>query len=457
MAEFKNLMISVSGVRGLVGDGLTPEVVMRFALAYASEYGPGKIVVGRDSRVTGNMVKYAVWSGLMAAGCDVIDIDIAPTPTTELLTEKQEHAGGIIITASHNPKEWNALKLLAPDGLFLDSVQADRLLARVKNSDFHFATWDRMGRILPYSNAIAEHVDAILKLAILDIPAIRRRQFTVVADCCNGAGGVILPLLLEKLGCRVIFLNQEPTGLFPRSPEPIPENLGDLCEAVRLYQADLGIAVDPDVDRLAIVSDRGLPLGEEYTLVMAAQVILRKTPGPVVINASTTRAIEDLADLYQVPVFRTPVGEIHVASRARQVGAVIAGEGNGGVIYPELHLGRDAPVGIALLLQACVNHGGTLSHLHRELPQYTMIKDKVPLSFDTNAKELVKNLEKRHSDEKLDRTDGLKVVYDNGWVHIRASNTEPLIRIIAEMPVRQAAEQLVQKFKSEIQEMGAPK
>ncbi|MBN1541505.1 phosphoglucosamine mutase [candidate division KSB1 bacterium] len=453
MTELKNLMISVSGVRGIVGQGLTPQVAMQFALAYGSEYGPGKIVVGRDSRVTGTMIKYAVWSGLLATGCDVIDIGIAPTPTTEMMVEKEEHAGGLIITASHNPREWNALKLLAPDGLFLDPDQGTRLLDRVKCADFRYAAWDQMGRVERYDRAIEEHVDAILALPRIDCEAIRQRRFKIVADCCNGAGGVILPLLFQKLGCRVIFLNQEPNGWFPRSPEPVPANLTELCDAVRLHQADMGIAVDPDVDRLAIVSDQGVPLGEEYSLAIAVETILKNTPGPVVVNASTSRAIDDIAAQYSQPVYRTPVGEIHVATRARELRAVIAGEGNGGVIYPELHIGRDAPVGISLLLQACIEFDGNLTELHHGLPQYAMIKDKVALSFDTDARLLVERLEEKHASKKIDKTDGLKLLYENSWVHIRASNTEPIIRVIAEAPDPEQAERLVQNFKSEISQL----
>ena len=450
MSKLKNLMISVSGVRGIVGDGLTPEVLVKFSQAYGSEFGPGKIVVGRDSRVTGDLVKYAVWSGLMSVGCDVVDIGIAPTPTTELVTEKPEHAGGIILTASHNPKEWNALKLLAPDGLFLDAAAGEKILHKMQNEEFRFAAWDKIGKVLPYSAAIMEHIEKVFELKLIHTEKIKAKKFRIVADCVNGAGGTILPAFLQKLGCEVIFLNQEPNGYFPRSPEPVPENLTELCDAVKNHQADLGIAVDPDVDRLALVSEKGEPLGEEYTLALATDFVLSKTPGDVVVNASTTKAIDDIAHRYNCKVYRTKVGEIHVASKAREVGAIISGEGNGGVIYPECHLGRDAIVGIALILQQMAESRETISQLKMRLPQYTMVKDKVSLPFGANAKKAVDVLMVNHKSEAIDNIDGAKFLYPDSWVHVRASNTEPIIRIIAEAPNKKEAEKLTHQFKKEI-------
>ena len=450
MAELKNLMISVSGVRGIIGDGLTPDVALQFAQAYGSEFGPGKVVVGRDSRVTGEMIKNAVWAGLMAVGCDVVDIGIASTPTTELITEKDEHCGGIIITASHNPKEWNALKLLAPDGLFLNVEQGDRVLQRVHGEKFNFSAWDKLGRIQSYSTATREHIDAILKLKIIDVDRIRQKRYKIVVDCINGAGGTILPALLSELGCEAIFLNQEPNGLFPRNPEPTPANLAALCQAVKAHHADLGFAVDPDVDRLAIVSEQGVPLSEEYTLALVAQFVLSRTPGDVVVNASTSQVIDDIAKKFGSKVIRTKVGEIHVASRAREIRAVLAGEGNGGIIYPGLHLGRDALVGIALILQALAESDATISQLHAALPHYTMIKEKVAVPFDADAREIVNKLTNAYSSEKVDTIDGLKIHFDDSWVHIRASNTEPIIRIIAEAPTPEKTKNLVDRFKKEI-------
>jgi phosphomannomutase len=443
-------MISVSGVRGIVGDGLTPQVVGKFAQAYGSEFGPGRIVVGRDSRTTGEMIKYAVWAGILSTGCDVIDLGIAPTPTTEMITELSEHAGGIIITASHNPKEWNALKLLAPDGLFLNAEQGEKIATRVRENDFEHAPWDKIGRVIPCVKAIDTHIRAILNLSLIDVQKIRGKRFKVVVDCCHGAGGTILPNLLDELGCQSVYLNLEPNGLFPRNPEPVPEHLGDLRKGVISHRADLGIAVDPDVDRLALVSEKGEPLGEEYTLALATELVLSKKKGQVVVNASTSRVIDDIASKYNCPVHRTRVGEIHVATKAREVSAVIAGEGNGGVIYPELHLGRDAPAGIGLILQLLAERDRPVSEIHNSLPHYTMIKDKISLPFEADAHGIVAGLRDIHKRDKIDTTDGLKFLFDDAWVHIRASNTEPIIRVIAEATTRKETERLVDRFKAEI-------
>lgn len=449
MKELKNLMISVSGVRGIVGQGLTPEIAMQFAQAYGSEF-PGKIVVGRDSRVSGEMLKYAVWSGLMAVGCDVVDIDIASTPTTALIAERPECGGGIILTASHNPKEWNALKLLAPDGLFLRQEQGESIVKRVEKAHFNLASWDNMGRVQAMQHAAEQHIEAILNLPLIDAELIRSKKFKIVADCCNGAGGSILPQLFDALGCVVHFLNKEPNGMFPRHPEPVPENLGDVCRAVLEHDADLGLAVDPDVDRLALVSEKGQPLGEEYTLALVTKFVLAKSPGDVVVNLSTTRAIDDIAAQFGSRVFRTKVGEINVAVKAKQVGAVIAGEGNGGIMYPDLHIGRDAPVGIALLLQYLAERGEKISTLYAALPHYAMIKDKIELGFAADAGAIVRKLAEQHADATINTLDGLKLLYEKSWVHVRASNTEPIVRVIAEAPTIEQALTMVTEFKNQI-------
>lgn len=453
MSDLKNLMISVSGVRGIVGDGLTPEVAMKFAQAYGSEMGPGTIVVGRDSRATGEMIKYAVCAGLMSVGCNVVDLGICSTPTTELVTEKPEHAGGIIITASHNPREWNALKLLAANGLFLTAEAGDKILRRVNNNDFNFAAWDKMGKVNQYDAAVPEHIAKILDLPLIDAQLIRGKKFKIVVDSCNGAGGTVVPQLLAELGCEVVHLNPEPNGFFPRNPEPIPANLGELSAAVKQNGADLGVAVDPDVDRLALVSEKGEPLGEEYTLACVTRYILTKTPGDVVVNASTSRMVDDAAGDAGVKVYRSKVGEINVAVMAQEIDAVICGEGNGGVMYPAIHIGRDAPVGIALVLQYMAESGAAISELYGQIPHYVMIKDKIELPFDADAKGVVKQLETMHAGENLDLIDGLKVLYDNSWVHIRASNTEPIIRVIAESPAQAETEALVEQFKTKVREI----
>ncbi|MDZ7337036.1 MAG: phosphoglucosamine mutase [candidate division KSB1 bacterium] len=446
----ERLMVSVSGIRGTVGGSLTPEVVLRYAQAYGTTVGEGAIVVGRDSRVTGEMVMHGVFAGLLSVGRDVIDLGVVPTPTTQLAVEKLRARGGIVITASHNPIQWNALKLLAEDGLFLGPDQGEVVNRLAREAKFPLVPWDRVGKVRRYERAVADHLEAIERLSVLDLPAIRRRRFKVVVDCCHGAGGVILPQLCARLGCEAHFLYEEPNGLFPRNPEPRPEHLGELCQAVKSLGADIGFAVDPDVDRLAIVSERGEPLGEDYTLVLAVKLILSKRTGKVVVNASTTRAIDDVAAAHGAEVVRAKVGEINVALKAREVGAVIAGEGNGGVMLPELHLGRDAPVGIALTLQHLVEFGGTISALNATLPQYVMVKDRVELPGSVNPAPIVQRLAAERRDERLDLLDGVKILYDRAWVHVRPSNTEPIIRIIAEAPSAAQAQELVDSLKHDL-------
>ncbi len=434
------LLVSVSGIRGVVGNGLTPELVLRVAQAYGSWLGGGKVILGRDSRVTGEMLRGAVISGLMAVGCDVVDLGICPTPTTEIATERHGD-GGIIITASHNPIEWNALKLLAPDGLFLDEEQGAEVMRRMDAGDFRYAKWDGVGKLSHFAGAVKEHVAEILNLRFLDVRGIRRRRFRVVADCVHGAGGVILPYLLDRLGCEAKILHEEANGLFPRKPEPLPEHLGELGEAVRAFGADFGLAVDPDVDRLALVDESGRPLGEEYTLALATDFVLSKRPGPVVVNASTTRAIDDLAARYGATVVRTKVGEIHVAKKAREVGATIAGEGNGGVILPDVHLGRDAPVGLALILQGLLEKGEPISRWHSSLPQYAMVKDRIEVG-SVPAPEIVERYKEKLGPADVDLTDGVKLLLEDAWVQVRPSNTEPIVRVMAEAPTPERARRL---------------
>ena len=435
------LMISVSGVRGIVGDGLTPQVALDFAQAFGTNVNGAAVVLGRDSRLTGEMLKHAVLAGLNAVGCDVIDLGIVPTPTTQLATERLQAQGGLIITASHNPIMWNGLKMLAGDGLFLDADQGARVLELKQQQACAYAGYDRVGEVVVYEKAVEDHIDAILRLPYIDVEQIRRKQFKVALDCVCGAGAVLVPRLLEQFGCQVVGINCEPSGWFPRNPEPLPENLGELCTAVRQSEAAVGFAVDPDSDRLAIVSEQGVPLGEEYTLLLAVHYLLQKKSGPVVVNVSTTRAIEDVAARSGVDVVRTKVGEIHVAKRMREVGAVIGGEGNGGVILPDVHLGRDAPVGIALTLQQLAEFEGPLSKLHAVLPHYVMSKQRIELA-DIDPQRALAALRERYANEELDLTDGVKILTERSWVHVRPSNTEPILRIMAEAPTREQADKL---------------
>ncbi|MBN2013425.1 phosphoglucosamine mutase [candidate division KSB1 bacterium] len=444
------LMVSISGVRGIVGEGLTPQVTLNFAQAFGTFLGNGKVVVGRDSRVTGEMMKNAVFAGLLAVGSDIIDIGVCATPTVQMAVEHLGARGGIAITASHNPIEWNALKLIDATGMFLDEQQGQQVIRIVEEKSFDHVTWEKIGKVEKYDMATNDHLDAILKLDFIDAEKIASRKFKVAVDCVNGAGGVIIPELMKRLGCETVYINREPSGVFPRSPEPVPENLKELCKKVKEEKADIGFAVDPDVDRLAIVSEKGKPLGEEYTLALAVNYVAQKKRGPVVVNASVTKAIDDLAKKYRSEVVRTKVGEIHVAKKMKEIEAAIGGEGNGGVILPELHLGRDAPLGIALTLQQLAEFDGSISMLHRMLPQYFQSKKKVELADKATAT-IIDKIIKQYAKEKIDLIDGIKIQWDNEWVHIRASNTEPIIRILAEAKSMERADALCYKFIKEIE------
>lgn len=446
------LMISISGIRGVVGAGLTPQLIVNYAQAFGTYVGSGKVVVGRDSRVTGPMVKHAVFSGLMAVGCDVVDIGVCSTPTVQMAVEHLKARGGIAITASHNPIEWNALKLIDASGLFLDEAQGKKVIKFVEQHHFQNVAWNQVGKIELYNEAIEHHLNSILKLDLIEPERIASRKFKVVVDCVNGAGGTILPALLESLGCETIFINEDPTGLFPRTPEPLPENLAELCKKVKAVKADIGYAVDPDVDRLAIVSEKGEPLGEEYTLALAVNYVLQKKHGAVVVNASVSMAIDDIAAKYNAEVMRTKVGEIFVAQKMKEINAAVGGEGNGGIILPELHLGRDAPLGIALTLQQLSLYGGNISALYNSLPRYYMSKHRIELT-DIDVSEVLAAIMEKYQKERVDLTDGLKILWRDHWVQIRPSNTEPIIRIYSEAKTAEEANALGFELVTEIKRM----
>src|SRR5882762_7945860 len=382
------LMVSVSGVRGLVGTDLTPEVVARWAAAFgiwSREHGAGsrkrqaRIVLGRDARTSGPMFTAAATSGLVSVGCDVIDVGLVPTPSAQLAVEHHRAAGGIVLTASHNPIEWNALKFVGPDGIFLDSVAGTRVreLAAGEGNSLPRANYNAIGGVEADSDAISRHLAAVLALRGVDVRAIRRRPFRVALDCVRGAGGAVMPELVERLGCRVAAIDTETDGLFPRPPEPVPENLKALGALVRRKKADLGIAVDPDVDRLAIVDEKGRAIGEDYTLAFAVRAVRPSARRPVVCNLSTSLVVEDAAKEFGATVVRAPVGEAHVARKIIELNAVIGGEGNGGVIYPALLVGRDAPVAGALVLGLLAREQVTVSELVARAPRYTIVKAKV--------------------------------------------------------------------------------
>jgi phosphomannomutase len=443
------LMISVSGIRGRVGFGLTPEVVARYAAAFgawavarAKERG-GKpaVVLGRDSRVTGPLFHSVTRAALESVGADVIDIGLTTTPTLQMAVEHHHAAGGLGITASHNPIEWNALKFIGPDGLFLSAAQGKEMRALV-DEGIPYATYDKLGTVHFDGDAIARHLDAVLALPFIDVQGIRSRKFVVAYDACRGAGGEVIPRLLELLGCEVHAIELEADGRFPRPPEPIAENLGALEALVKRTGAQIGFATDPDVDRLALVSDEGKAIGEDYTLALATRVVLRHRTGAVVTNLSTSRIVDDMAAERGTSFRRAPVGEVNVALAMRDAGAVIGGEGNGGVILPELHLGRDAPLGVALLLQLLHEDGEPLSKIVAKFPRYAILKDKLDRP-DKPLDAVYAALTAAFPDAEADTQDGLRLAWTDRWVHIRPSGTEPIVRVIAEAPTAAGAQALV--------------
>jgi len=449
MAESDTLMISVSGIRGIVGRDLTPEIVSRYAGAlgaWASDLGRPLVILGRDARTSGPMFARAAIAGLQSVGVDVVDLGIVPTPTTQLAVEHHHAGAGLMLSASHNPIEWNALKFIGPDGVFLDAAAGERVRA-IAEAGPPRAAWDRVGTLTVDPEAVARHLDLVLTLPWVDVPAIRSRRFHVALDCVRGAGGVAIPQLLERLGCRVTAINLEPDGHFPREPEPIPQNLGDLSRLVRQTRADIGMAVDPDVDRLALVDEQGRPIGEDYTLAFAVRAVLGRTDGPsvrpsvVVANLSTSLVVEDAARDHGARFVRAPVGEANVAASIRAEGALIGGEGNGGVILPELHVGRDAPVGVALVLQYLASHQVPVSSLVGAAPGYRIVKAKAPRGADLPL--VYQRLRARFEEASADDRDGLRLAWPDRWVHVRPSGTEPIIRLIAEAPTEPEAEQLV--------------
>ena len=450
------LMVSVSGIRGRVGEALTPEVVARYAAAFGAwsiaRGSSRQIVVGRDSRVSGPMFHRIVVGTLQLVGCDVIDIGLTTTPGCQLAVEHHHAAGGLMLSASHNPIEWNALKLIGASGLFLEAAEGTAMRALVEEGTPH-ATWERIGRVIEDDGVAARHVESVLAIPYLDAAGIRARKFKVALDCVRGAGATVMPLLLERLGCEVVAINMEPDGRFPREPEPIPENLGELERLVKESGADVGFAVDPDVDRLALVADGGRAIGEDYTLALAARVVLRHRRGPLVTNLSTSLVVEDAARVAGVEAVRAPVGEVNVAVRMRTLGAPIGGEGNGGVILPEVHLGRDAPIGAALVLQLLLEERRSLSAIVGALPRYVIVKDKLPRP-NASLDAVYSALKTEFADAVADGQDGLRLAWSDRWVHVRPSGTEPIVRVIAEAPDEAGARELVRRSRVPLDALG---
>ncbi len=445
-------MTSVSGVRGIIGESLTPEVIVKYVTAFGQKLFGQKVIVGADPRESSQFIQPLVKSCLMACGCTAVDIGYSPTPTAELAVIKSKAAGGIVITASHNPQEWNGLKFIGADGMFLPEKEIYTLFQEADSRKRVYKGWDELGNEETFPDAIDNHLQLIYDLPYLDIDLIRKRAFKIAIDCVNGAGATIIPKLLTHFGCEVIELNTEFTGKFAHNPEPVPQNLVDLAVAVKENHADFGLAVDPDVDRLAIISNEGNPLGEEYTLALAVKFVLSKKLGYVVVNLSTSRVIDEIAQYYNVLLFKTKVGEINVSQRMKEVDAVIGGEGNGGVILPELHFGRDAIVATALILQALAEFGDTISQLKQSLPQYYILKDKESIK-NIDANNVIEHFAEKYKDEQLDLTDGLRIDRPDSWIHLRKSNTEPIVRIIVESRTPEISWRILQEVKEKIQNL----
>ncbi len=451
------LIKSISGIRGIIGDGLTPAEITGFTSAYAtfmkSLTGKErlKIVVGRDARISGQMVSAMVCSTLMSCGADVTDLGLATTPTVEMAVTGLEADGGIIITASHNPAQWNALKLLNAKGEFLSASDGENILALVTKNEFNYASYLDLGSYREDHDQLANHIRKIMDLPLVNLEAIRRAEFRVAFDAVNSVGGIALPALLQALGVKTVSpLNAKADGHFAHNPEPLPEHLTDICRIVRESKADVGFVVDPDVDRLAIIMDDGNFFGEEYTLVAVADYILSNTPGNTVSNLSSTRALKDVTGKYGGTYFASAVGEVNVVEMMKKQHAVIGGEGNGGVIYPDLHYGRDALVGIALFLSHLALSGKSCSQLRRTYPDYFMSKNKATLRMGATPAELFDHLRNVYNEYEINDTDGLKIEFSQGWVHLRSSNTEPIMRIYAEAPTMKLAGQFADQIRQDI-------
>jgi phosphomannomutase len=434
------LKISISGVRGVIGESLTPSLLTRFSQAFGTYVGPGTIVIGRDPRRSGEMVRQAVIAGLLSSGCRVVDIGMCPVPTVQLLVRHLRGLGGVAITASHNPAEWNALKFIGADGLFLSGDNAREMLDIYHQGEYTKVTGTEMRGMESLPGATDLHIKTILGV-LGQLPA-ERRKLRVVLDACNGAGSVVGPRLLEALGAEVITINVSPDGTFPRPAEPLAENLGALSAAVKEHRADIGFAQDMDADRLAIVSEQGIPIGEDYTLVLAALRVLNHERGPVVANLSSTSVLQSVATKFDCPLFLTKIGEVNVTQEMEKQKAVIGGEGNGGVIYPRINFARDSLVGMGLVLHLLAETGQTVTQLVDSLPRFSMLKEKLVCpSHKISA--LLRMLRDEYASYSMDVRDGVKVMLPNAWFLVRGSNTEPIIRVIAEAQTEKDARKIL--------------
>jgi len=449
------LIKSISGIRGTIGgksgDGLSPLDIVKFTSAYATYIGKNnttkKLVVGRDARISGEMVSNIVIGTLMGMGFDVINIGLATTPTTELAVVMSEAAGGIILTASHNPKQWNALKLLNEKGEFLNAAEGESILKIAAEESFSFSEVDHLGKETIDKSFSKKHIESVLGLELVDVEVVRKANFTVAIDCVNSVGGIVIPELLEALGVKQIQkLYCEPNGQFPHNPEPLPEHLTEIASVMKQGKADVGFVVDPDVDRLAIICEDGEMFGEEYTLVSIADYVLSKTPGNTVSNLSSTRALRDMTGVHNQKYEAAAVGEVNVVAKMKATNAVIGGEGNGGIIYPASHYGRDALVGIALFLTQLAKSGKKTSQLRASYPTYFMAKQKIELIADTNVDAILAKIANKFRDMDVNTIDGVKIDWTDKWVHLRKSNTESIIRIYAEASTMKDATDLAQQL-----------
>lgn len=458
------LIKSISGIRGTigghVGDNLTPVDAVKFASAYgtflkqnSNSNSKLKVVIGRDARISGPMIHQLVVNTLIGLGIDVIDLGLSTTPTVEVAVPMEQADGGIILTASHNPKQWNALKLLNAKGEFLSGADGAKILEIAEQEAFDFASVDDLGEITENEAYMDIHIDEVLELPLVDVEAVAKRKFKVVVDGVNSSGGVVIPKLLEEMGVEVVKLYCEPNGHFPHNPEPLKEHLGDICKLVVEEKADFGIVVDPDVDRLAFISNDGEMFGEEYTLVAVADYVLSKTPGNTVSNMSSSRALRDITEKHNGTYEASAVGEVNVVELMKKTNAIIGGEGNGGIIYPELHYGRDALVGVALFLTYLANQTQTVAEIRAGYPQYFMSKNKIELTPQIDVDAVLQEMQQVYANENITTIDGVKIDFPTEWVHLRKSNTEPIIRIYTEAPSQVEADALAERFVEELKKI----
>lgn len=456
------LIKSISGIRGTIGgkagDGLTPIDIVKFTAAYGAwvinKTQNKRIVLGRDARISGEMVNNLVIGTLQGLGIEVIDLGLSTTPTVEIAVPMEKAGGGIILTASHNPKQWNALKLLNEKGEFISDADGKQVLEMAEAAEFEFADVNDLGKVVTNDTYLQKHIDAVLALPLVDIDAIKKANFKIAIDCVNSTGGIFIPALLKALGVETIYeLYCTPNGEFPHNPEPLPENLTEIAKVVQEKRADLGIVVDPDVDRLCFVNEDGTMFGEEYTLVAVADYVLKNTPGNTVSNLSSTRALRDVTERAGTTYTAAAVGEVNVVNQMKASNAIIGGEGNGGIIYPESHYGRDALVGIALFLSHLAKFGKSISLLRSTYPAYHISKNKITLTPEMDIDALLIKVQERYKDQPNSTIDGLKIEFANEWVHLRRSNTEPIIRIYSEAENETVAENLANKIISDIKEI----